>query len=287
MRRFDLLEPRSLEQACDLLEQHPEARLIAGGTSLLVLIKQGVYRPALLINLKKVRNASAITYDPVHGLRIGALATIREVEASPLVRQFYPVLATACHTVANVRIRNLATIGGSLAHADYQSDPPAVLVGLEARVELTSVRGRRELPVEEFLLGSYETAIEPGEVLSAVLVPVLPPDLSGTYLKFTTRSSEDRPCAGVTALVRGQSGRCEEARLVIGAVSPVPVRIRAAEKLAVHRPLTPDLIEAMATEAASAVDPIEDLRGSAEYKRHITRVLARRALTSINEGAGL
>ncbi len=278
MRRFQLLEPRSIEEACGLLDQHPDAKPIAGGTALLILIKQGVYLPTTLINLKKIHGASDVAYDSAGGLRIGALATINDVAGSAAVREHYPVLASACHVVANVRIRNLATIGGNLAHADNQSDPPTALLALGARVELTCSRGTRDVNLSDFLFSSYETALQPGEVLSAVLVPPQKAGLRGTYLKFTTRSSEDRPCAGVAALVDSRNGTCDELRLVVGAVSPTPVRVEVAEAMARGARLTPDLIEAMAGEAAKAVEPIDDLRGPADYKRHLVGALTRRAL---------
>lgn len=278
MRRFDLLEPRSLDETVHLLEQRPEAKVIAGGTALLILIKHGVYLPTTLVNLKKVRDAGKISFDSQRGLRIGALASISEVEGHPAVREHYPLLAEACHVVANIRIRNLATLGGNLAHADYQSDPPAALLGLEASVELTSARGVRQVALETFLLGSYETALEPGEVLSAVLVPPPPAGMRSHYLKFTTRSSEDRPCAGIAAMLRLRDGTVDEARLVVGAVSPTPVRVRTAEAMALGQQPSEEVFRAMGQAASEAVDPIEDLRGPAAYKRHVVGVLARRAL---------
>lgn len=280
MRRFELLEPRTLEEACALLGRHEDAKVIAGGTALLILIKHGVYIPRVLVNLKKVKGASDLSYDPRRGLRIGALASIYEVESAPVVRQHYPILAEACHVVANIRIRNLATIGGNLAHADYQSDPPAALLGLEASVELTGDSRRREVPLPEFLLGSYETTIEPGELLSAVLVPPPPEGMKSTYVKFTTRSSEDRPCVGIAAMLRVREGVCEDARLVVGAVSPTPVRVREAEALARGQRATPELFQAMGRAASRAVDAIDDLRGPADYKRHVVGVLSRRALAA-------
>lgn len=286
MRRFELLEPRSVDEACALLAQHEDAKVIAGGTALLILIKHGVYIPRLLVNLRKIQGASDMSFDPQRGLRIGGLASIYEVESSPVVREHYPILADACHVVANIRIRNMATIGGNLAHADYQSDPPSVLLGLEASVELTDGRRTRQVLLEEFLLGSYETTIEPGEVLSAVLVPPPPADMTGTYTKFTTRSSEDRPCAGIAAMVRLKNGAIDEARLVIGAVSPTPVRVREAESMATGQPPTLELFEAMGKVASEAVDPIDDLRGPADYKRHVVGVLSRRALMAcVGNGA--
>ncbi len=233
--------------------------------------------PKTLVNLKKIKGASDISYDAQTGLRVGALAAIYDIEASPLVRQHCPVLAEACHVVANIRIRNMATIGGNLAHGDYQSDPPTVLVALDAVVELLSRAGTRRMKLSDFLKGSYETALEPGELVSALIVP---PDgrLRGTYTKFTTGSSEERPCVGVAALATMEKGICAELRLVVGAVSPKPVRLEEAESMARGKKLTPELIERIAADASSRVEPIDDLRGTADYKRHLVNVLVRRAL---------
>jgi len=278
MRRFEILEPKSIQEACGILSEKEDVKLIAGGTALLILIKQGLFVPKTLVNLKKIKEAGEITYSPTAGLRVGGLASIYDVETAPVVRQHYPLLAQACHVVANIRIRNMATIGGNLAHADYQSDPPAALVALNASVELTNRNRVRKAKLAEFLLGSYETALEPDELLTALLVPPPPPDSRCTYIKFTTRSSEDRPCAGVAAWVRCSKGICEEARVVVGAVSPAPVVV-ADEASVQRKKLTSDLIGEIAQRAGDLVDPIEDLRGTVDYKRHLVKVLVRRALT--------
>jgi aerobic carbon-monoxide dehydrogenase medium subunit len=278
MRRFEILEPKSIQEACGILSEREDVKLIAGGTALLILIKQGLFVPKTLVNLKKIKEAGEITYSPTDGLRIGGLATIYDVETAPAVREHYPLLAQACHVVANIRIRNMATIGGNLAHADYQSDPPAALVALNASVELTNSNRVRKAKLAEFLLGSYETALEPDELLTALLVPPPPPDTRCTYIKFTTRSSEDRPCAGVAAWVRCSKGICEEARVVVGAVSPAPVVVADEARLQGKR-LTSDLIGEIAQRAGDLVDPIEDLRGTVDYKRHLVKVLVRRALS--------
>jgi carbon-monoxide dehydrogenase medium subunit len=286
MRRFQLLEPRSVEEATSLLAEHPDAKLIAGGTALLILIKQGVYVPGTLINLKKIRGVDEIVYDDVNGLRIGGLASIHAVENDSAVRQHYPVLAEACHVVANIRIRNLATIGGNLAHSDYQSDPPCALLALGASVELTSGRGTRSVPLSEFLIGTYETAIEPDEMLTAITVPPPPAAQRGSYLKFTTRSSGDRPAAAVSALAILDGGRLDDVRVVIGAVSPSPVLLAEATRLATGQAPSAELFARMGQAASQAMDPIEDHRGSAAYKRHLVGVLVERALAqAMNGGA--
>jgi carbon-monoxide dehydrogenase medium subunit len=284
MRYFDLAEPKSLAEACAVLAENPEAKPMAGGTALLNLIKHGLYRPTTLVNLNKLEDGASITYDPRLGLRIGALARIYDVESSPLVQRHYPALAEACHLVANIRIRNMATIGGNLAHADYQSDPPTVLIALNAAVELSSRGGKRELQLSDFLRGAYETALETGELISALVVPPLPEGMRGVYLKFTTGSSEERPCAGVAALVQMENSVCHELRLVVGAVSAKPVRMHACETLAQGEKLTIELLAAIAAEASRSVDPIDDIRGPADYKRHLVEVLTRRAIgAAINE----
>jgi carbon-monoxide dehydrogenase medium subunit len=286
MRRFELFEPKSIGETCKILAENQGVKLIAGGTSLLILIKHGIFLPKILINLKKVKDAADITFTSKSGLRIGGLATIYDLERAPAVLQHYPLLAQACHVVANIRIRNMATIGGNLAHADYQSDPPAALVALDASVELTSQSGSRSVRLVDFFLGAYETALEPTELLTAIVLPPPIDKSKGAYLKFTTRSSEDRPCAGVAALVRGSSQSCEEVRVVVGAVSPKPVVVNT-ESLVRGQKLTSDLIEEIARSAGEAVDPIEDLRGPADYKRQIVRVIVRRALTTCaTEGNG-
>jgi len=195
----------------------------------------------------------------------------------------YPALAEACHMVANIRIHNMATIGGNLAHGDYQSDPPTVLAALDARVELMSAGKVRQLALTDFQLGSYETALQPGELLAAVMIPPLPMGMTGHYVKFTTGSSEERPCAGVAALASFEKGICHELRLAVGAVSATPLRI-AAEKLATGKALTAELIATIAADAARTIDSIDDVRGPAEYKRHLVGVLTRRALQHLVNG---
>ena len=194
------------------------------------------------------------------------------------MRQHYPLLAQACHVVANIRIRNMATIGGNLAHADSQSDPPAALVAFDASVELTTRDRVRTVKLRDFLIGSYETGLERDEILTALLVPPAPANVKGIYLKFTTRSSEDRPCAGVAAWVRHANGKPAEARVVVGAVSPAPV-VLTDQELGSGQKSTADAIAEIARNAAAAVDPIDDLRGPADYKRQLVQVLVRRALT--------
>ncbi|HVO92137.1 MAG TPA: xanthine dehydrogenase family protein subunit M [Terriglobales bacterium] len=285
MRDFDLVEPTTLGEACVLLADDTDAKAIAGGTALLTILKQRLLQPKRLVNLKKVRDGAEISFDQQTGLHIGALATINEIETSPLVRRHYPAVAEACHLVANIRIRNMATLGGNLAHADYQSDPPTVLTALDARVEFISAKGSRALPLAQFQLGVYETALAPGELISAIRIPPPPSNMKGLYVKFTTGSSEERPCAGVAAFTRIENGICRELRLAVGAVSPRPLRITVGEERARNQALSTELVQNIAAEATRVVEPIDDLRGPADYKRHLVGVLVRRAVTAVANGA--
>ena len=274
MRNFDLLEPKTVTEACRMLDAGDDVRPISGGTALLILVKHGLLRPRTLVNLKKLDGQQRHHPGCRRSVRIEAMATIHEVETSPVVREHLPVLAQACHQVANIRIRHLATIGGNLAHGDHQSDPPGVLVALDAEVELTGARGTRTLKLADFLMGLYETALEPGEMVTAVTVPPAQGRLVGSYLKFTTGSSEERPCVGITALVRLEGDRPVEARLAVGAVASRPLLLCEVDP-------SKAALEDMADRAAEEIDPIPDLRGSAAYKRHLVAVLGRRALSAV------
>jgi aerobic carbon-monoxide dehydrogenase medium subunit len=197
------------------------------------------------------------------------------------VRRHYPVLADAAHKVANIRIRNLATIGGNIAHADYQSDPPTVLAALDAQVVTISARGERRLPVWDFLAGAYETTLEPGELVREVQLPPPDPGLDGRYLKFVTRTAGDRPCAGVAAFARCDRGIVDSVRVVVGAVNPVPVRMHAIEDQLRGQRVTDIDLEAVSRLASEQIEPLGDLRGGEWYKRQVVPVLVRRVLEDV------
>ena len=280
MASMELLEPRSAEEAVSALAEHAdEAKIIAGGTAVVLMLQNRLISPAYLVSLGRVDGLSYIRHEPGTGLRIGALTTIRDVEMSPLVREHVPVLAETCGKVANVRVRNAATIGGNLAEADYASDPPAVLVGLRARVAALSSRGTREIPLTEFFKDFYETALAEDEIVTEVLVPEPAPSLRSSYIKYVTRSSEDRPCIGTAAFVDlDDQGLCRELRVVINAVAETPQEIADAEALAGGQRLTDELVREVAERYAAAIDPLADLRGSAWYRTQMIRVFVRRAI---------
>jgi aerobic carbon-monoxide dehydrogenase medium subunit len=286
MPNIKLLQPTSLAEAISYLGAYAdETKILSGGTALVIMLKNRLVAPATLLSLGRLKELRDIRHEPGVGLRIGALATIREAEMSPVIRQKNPTLAHAFGKVGNIRVRNAATVGGNLSEADYASDPPSVLVALRARVKANSFRGEREIPVAGFFKGFYETALAADEILTELIVPDLAPRSRSTYLKYISRSSEDRPCVGVAVVVETEpDGACKELRLVAGAVAEIPQEIEPAECMARGAVLTGSLIEEIAEAYANAIDPLSDLRGSAWYRKQIIRVMARRAIQQAMAG---
>lgn len=278
---FRLHTPSSLVEACRILaDLGEEAVPIAAGTALLILMKAGLFSPSHLVSLKGLKALSAIRFDPKEGLRIGALATHREVELHPAVREHYPILRETYRGVANVRVRHTATVGGNLAHGDYRLDPPAPLIALGARLHLRGPEGDREILLEDFFTGLYQTDKRPGEVLTEVTLPLPAPGSRGLYLKYVGHAAADWPTVGVAILLKG-NGRVEDLRVVLTAVSERPIRVKGLEDLALGKGLTEGLIEAVAELAVHQADPIEDDRGSAWYKREMVRVHVARGLRAL------
>jgi carbon-monoxide dehydrogenase medium subunit len=266
--------PRTIAEALALRSELGEdALVIAGGTYIGVLLSTGlIAAPGAFISLRGVDELHGLACDD-DGLRLGALVTHHRVECDPGVRAGgYAALADTFAAVANVRIRAVATVGGVLADADYASDPPAMLCALEARVVLASARGERRLSIEELILGHYETAIEPDELLVRV---ELPPPVRAIYLKFRSRGSEDRPCVGV-AVARGR-----RLRVVVGAVADRPQILPEVCALADDRELGAELRDEIAARYGEGIEALGDLRGSEGYRRRVTRVLVRRALEAV------
>lgn len=280
MADLEILRPASVEEAVSLLAQHgDEARLIAGGTALVIMLKNRLIAPAALISIGRLHHLRSIQHEPGVGLRIGALTSIRDAEMSPVVRQHNPTLARAFGEVANVRVRNVATVGGNLSEADYASDPPCVLVALRARVRAVSPRGERELPLAGFFKDFYETQLAPDELLAELIVPDPAPGSHSTYIKYVTRSSEDRPCVGMAAVVElNADGICNELRVVAGAVAATPQELERAEAMARGKPLTDELVHEIGDMYAADIEPLSDVRGSAQYRKQMLRVFVRRAI---------
>ncbi len=274
---FDYREPASLDEACGLLQEHGgDAKLLAGGTALVMWLRMGLLSPGVVVSLDQVPGLDDISFDPSDGLRIGAGVRHRDLELCPEVRERYPLLRETFHKVAQPRIRLMATVGGNLSHGDPMTDPGASFMALDAEVTLRSSRGERVVPVEEFFVDYYETALEPDEVLTRVRVP--PPAARGwSHVKFTPRSEEDFATVGVAVTMSGEGGRCDDVHIALNSAGPAIFRARAAEEVLRGREATPARLDEAGAAAAAAADPIEDVRGSSEYKRELAAVLVRRA----------
>jgi len=280
MPNITLAQPNSVDEATALLaKEGDQIKIIAGGTALVIMLKNRLIAPSALLSLGRLNDLRYIRHEAGTGLRIGGLVTIREAENSPLIREKQPTLAQTFGKVGNIRVRNAATVGGNLSEADYASDPPCMLVALRARAKARSVRGEREIHLTDLFKGFYETALAPDEILTELVVPDLPPGSRSVYLKYVSRSSEDRPCVGMAAvLTAAPDGTCTDLRLVAGAVSEIPQEFAFAGNMARGKKLTDSLAQEIAEAFASGVDPLSDLRGSAWYRKQIIRVMARRAM---------
>ncbi|MEX0805291.1 MAG: xanthine dehydrogenase family protein subunit M [Candidatus Binatia bacterium] len=278
MIRFDYLQPKSLKKALALLEKHGEdGRAIAGGTSLVIMMRQRLLMPKVVISLAGIPKFDRITYNSKDGLRIGAGARHRDIELSPAVQKHYPLLYETFRKVAQPRIRNMGTVGGNLATGDPLTDPGASLIALDAAVTLTSRKGQRTLPLDEFFIDYYQTALEPGELLTEIHVP--PPQRPGwSHIKFTPRSIEDFATVGVAITLKVNNGTCEDVRVGLNSVASTIVRARKAEEVLRGKPITDATLREMGEVASTECDPTDDNRGSAEYKLDLVKVLVRRAV---------
>lgn len=275
---FTYLEPASLDEALALLAQHgDEAKLIAGGTGLVNLMKQRLVRPGFVIGLRALKPLADITGN--RGLRIGALATLGTIEASAPVRRDAPLLAEACGHVATVRIRSMATLGGAMAHADPNLDTPPALIALGAQIVARSKRGERTIPTDRLFTGYYETVLAPDKIVTEILVPEQPAGSGTAFLKFVPATQDDYATVSVAARVAlDGKGAIAEARVALGAAAMVPVRATALEAALSGKAANEELFRDAAPLVLDAIDPIADFRGSADYKRKMAVVHVRRAL---------
>lgn len=262
--------PTTVSDVLRAREDLPEAPVVAGGTFLGILVRQGLVEADDWISLQKVRELTRLGTEG--DLSVGAMVTHRRLELDPSVAGLWPGIAAAFRAVASPRVRNVATLGGVLADADYASDPPSMLVAAKAVAEVTSVRGTRRIPIDELIVGHYTTSLEEDELITRVIVPR--PTGPAVYRKLRTRSQEDRPASSVAAAVHGDT-----VRVVVGAVSDRPHHF--ADVCADWRPGDPDSARAIGAEYASLIEFIDDNRGSAAYRKHVVAVEVRRALMAV------
>ena len=274
---FDLLKPRTVAEASEMLLEHgDEARPIAGGTTLVILMKQRTLRFSYLVDLQSIPGLERIT-DNDDGLSIGALATHRSVERSPLVQRRAPALAQAFSHVGNVRIRETASVGGNLAHADYRLDPPPALLVHGAGVVLAGAGGERVVALKDFYRGMYETAMEPGEILVEVRVPHLDSAARTAYSRFSSLSANDWPCIGVAALLSLDGDLVQDLRLGLSGVAEAPLLASGLDRCQGEN-CSDELWDSVCDVVDEQLSPVSDLRGSADYKREMTRVWIKRTL---------
>ena len=279
MTPFELAEPRTLREAVALLDTgETPVRAIAGGTALMLMMKAGVFQPARLVSLRRIEaRHSEIVATPDGGLRIGAMATLSSLAQSPMVKQAAPVITQTLKTLSNVRVRNVATLGGHLAHGDPHMDLPPVLTALGAQVRTLSPAGERMLAVGELYSGYYETKLLDYELITEIMVP---PQAGwrAAYMKITTRAADDWPTLGVAVSLRMESNTVKDARIVVSAATNTPLRLAAAENTLRGASLDTATLARCGDAAASEVDLAADVRGSSAYKRELLRIYTQRAL---------
>lgn len=272
--------PTTLTEAIGLLAQaNGSAQVIAGGTDLVLQMRNGLKAPQTVINIKRLPELKGIEYDEATGLRLGALTTLRQIHRSPLIQTHYPILSHAASQMASEQIRAFATVGGNLCNGSPSADQATPLLALDASVQLAGPQGTRALPLHEFFLGPGQTALRPGELLQWISVPPLAGQ--AIFLKHIPRAFMDISVVCVALRLAMAEGLCQEARIVLGAVAPTPLRARQTEALLTGEALTTERIQAAAGAAAAESRPIDDAKGSAWYRRHMVGVLVRRGLSAL------
>ena len=277
---LEYFEPTTSREALDLLGKHgDDARVIAGGQSLLVMIRQRFLSPSYLISLKKVSGLQGVTEDPSGKLVIGAMTTHKEVSSSPVLSRKVPILCQAGGKVGSTAIRNMGTIGGNICHNEMGADPPTALLALDAKAVCESAKGRRAVPLEVFFKDFFETALQRGEILTALEVPAPPADAVGVYLKHVLRTG-DLAIVGAAVLLELESEgkKCREVRIGLGGVSPIPLRARKAEAILRGNEISDAILNEVGEVAMSEADPISDAHGTAEYRRRMVAVFVKRAI---------
>jgi aerobic carbon-monoxide dehydrogenase medium subunit len=283
LRRFEYVEAKSVDDAiAALAAAGDDARVIAGGTALVPLMKHQLVRPALLVGVLRVSALADVLAGDDGSIHVGGAVTHWTVAHNALVATRSPLLASACGRVASPTIRSMGTLGGNLCYGESASDPSPALLALRARVHLCGPAGKRVLSLEEFFTGFYETALTPGEVLTTVEVPPMPAGARWMYLKWTPRAQEDKALVGLAAMLILDGRHCRLARLGLGGVSAFPVVLRNSERAIEGQELDSRTILHAADVAAEEVDPVDDLQGSADYRRDMLRVWVRRSLEQLS-----
>lgn len=282
---FEYLTPQSLQEACSMLVQYGDsAKVLAGGSDLLVKMKDGLMKPTYLVSLKHLDGLKAIRYETGTGVIIGVRATHNEVMNNSILQEKYRSVCEAAHSMAADQIRNIGTLGGNLVNAVPSADLPPILIALDAQARIAGTNGERTLPLEDFFLGPGKTVLQKGEILTHIIIPDQP-TTGSNYIKFGLRRAGALAVAGVASSVTVSDGIFQDVRIVLGAVAPTPLRARQAENVLRGKKISQELIDEAGKVAAAESKPISDIRGTIEYRRHLVDVLTRRSLkTAIEKG---
>jgi CO/xanthine dehydrogenase FAD-binding subunit len=283
---FDFYQPASLAEASRLLKENgPGGRFLAGGTDLVIAIKEKGLLPKYIVDLKRVPGLSGIRENDDASITIGALTTMYTIETSPLIKKKYPFLSQSAAEVGSIQIRNRATIGGNMANATPSADTAPALIALNAIAKIASAAGERTVPLEEFFRGPGQTIMSADEILTEITIPKTAPQLVGDYIKFSPRDMMDLAYIGVAVVYNlAADRRCTGVRIVLGAVAPTPIRAKNSEALLEGKALTEELAEQIGAEAAKESKPISDVRSSADYRRAMVGVMTKRALLNAAVG---
>lgn len=276
---FEYFTPKTIEEALKLLSQYDEeeCKVIAGGQSLIILMKQRLITPKYLIDIKGVSDLDYIKLDEKEGLKIGALTTHRAIEKSPVIQKGFSVLSEMEQNVSSVETRNWGTIGGNVAHGDMAGDPTPVLIALNAKIKMTSLSGERAVDAGDFTLDYFETVLHHDELLTEVQVPTLPPNTGAKFTKFS-QIAGDYAIASVAVLITLDKNKeiCRDARIALGAVGPAPMRAKKAEDILKGKRISDDLLAEAGQVASEEASPTSDAEASEEYKRELVGVLVKR-----------
>ena len=283
---FEYLRPNTIPEAIAMLQQHGDAaKILSGGQSLIPMMKLRLARPAILIDINRIAGLSHIKEEGGY-LKIGGLTREAELEASPLVRSKYPILADTTHVIADPQVRNLATVGGNLAHGDPANDHPATMIALGAQVVASGPKGERVIAIEDFFVSLFTTALKPDEILTEIRVPVPPPRSAGAYFKLERKVGDFATAAVAVQVTLDENSSCQRVGIGLTNVGAKPVKAKKAEGFLRGKKLDDAAIAQAAQLAADESEPSADLRGPVEYKKGLVKELAKRALHLARERVG-
>ena len=284
--KFEYLTAATIEEASNLqVELGAGAKIMAGGTDIIPPMRDKVLKCDYIIDIKRIPGLDAITYDEREGLRIGALTKLYDIQTSALVKEKNPAVAQAAKYVASTQIRHKGTMAGNICNASPSADTPPILIAMDAKIAVHGHDGgTREIPAREFFRGVKKNALEPGDIVTAIVIPPLAADEHAAYIKHSVRKAMDLAIVGVAAWIKLDGNKCVDARIALGAVAVTPVRAPHAEKALIGQEITDELLEKAGLAAMEDCRPISDVRASAEYRHDMIRVFTKRAVKKAMEG---